>query len=82
LLFQYQMPIGFRRELAGVRHAQLRLARDKALLEDMELDVSHGLSQAIRNLDTNLSLGPDERQPLGGLTTRSRSHGSPYAAAA
>jgi outer membrane protein TolC len=56
LLFQYQMPIGFRRELAGVRHAQLRLARDKAVLEDMELDVSHGLTQAIRNLDTNYHL--------------------------
>jgi outer membrane protein TolC len=55
-LFQYQMPIGFRRELAGVRHAQLRLAREKALLEDMELDVSHGLAQALRNLETNFQL--------------------------
>jgi outer membrane protein TolC len=56
LLFQYQMPIGFRRELAGVRHGQLRLAREKALLEDMELDVSHGLSHALRNLETNFQL--------------------------
>src|SRR5262245_42914925 len=37
LLMQYQMPIGFRRELAGVRHAQLRLAREKAILQDAEL---------------------------------------------
>ena len=44
MLFQYQMPIGFRRELAAVRHAQLRLAREKAILEDSELDVSHGLA--------------------------------------
>ena len=56
LLFQYQMPIGFRRELAGVRHAQLRLAREKALLEDTELDVSHGLTHALRNLETNFQL--------------------------
>jgi outer membrane protein TolC len=56
LLFQYQMPIGFRRELAAVRHVQLRLAREKALLEDMELDVSHGLSHALRNLETNYQL--------------------------
>lgn len=56
LLVQYQMPIGFRRELAGVRHAQLLLARDKALLEDMELDVAHGLTHAQRNLDTNFNL--------------------------
>jgi hypothetical protein len=34
----------------------LRLAREKALLEDMELDVSHGLAKAVRNLDTNHQL--------------------------
>jgi outer membrane protein TolC len=56
LQFQYQMPIGFRRELAGVRHQQLRLAREKAILEDMELDVSHGLAKGVRNLDTNFKL--------------------------
>jgi hypothetical protein len=55
-LFQYQMPIGFRRELAGVRHAQLLLARDKALLEEYELDISHGLARAVRNLDANFQL--------------------------
>jgi outer membrane protein TolC len=56
VLFQYQMSIGFRRELAGVRHAQLRLAREKAILEDAELDVSHGLAHALRNLETNFQL--------------------------
>lgn len=56
VFFNYTMPVGFRRELAGVRHAQLRLARDKAVLEDMELDVSTGLAKAIRNLDTNYQL--------------------------
>jgi hypothetical protein len=56
VLFQYQMPIGFRRELAAVRHAQLRLAREKAVLEDSELDVCHGLTHALRNLETNFQL--------------------------
>ncbi|MEX2173354.1 MAG: TolC family protein [Pirellulaceae bacterium] len=56
LLLQYQMPIGFRRELAGVRHAQLLQAREKAVLEEMELDVSHGLAKAVRNLDANFEL--------------------------
>ena len=56
LFFSYQMPIGFRRELAGVRHQQLRMAREKALLEDMELDVSVGLAKAVRNLDANFQL--------------------------
>ncbi len=56
LLFQFQMPIGFRQALAGVRHAQLRLAREKAFLQDTELDVSHGLAHALRNLETNFQL--------------------------
>lgn len=56
IFFNYQMPIGFRRELAGVRHAQLRLAREKAFVEDMELDVSVGLAKAYRNLDANYQL--------------------------
>ena len=56
IFFNYQMPIGFRRELAGVRHAQLRMAREKALLEDMELDVSVGMAKAYRNLDANYQL--------------------------
>lgn len=56
LFFSYQMPVGFRRELAGVRHAQLRLARDKAVLDDMELDVNVGLAKAVRNLDANYQL--------------------------
>jgi outer membrane protein TolC len=56
VFFNYQMPIGFRKELAGVRHAQLRLAREKALLEDMELDVSVGMAKAYRNIDANYQL--------------------------
>ena len=50
------MSLGFRRELAGVRHAQLRVAREKAFLEDMELDVATGLAKAYRNIDTNYQL--------------------------
>jgi len=43
--------IGLRRELAGVRNAQLQIARSKAVLEDMELNTSHLISTAIRDLD-------------------------------
>ncbi len=56
IFFSANMSIGFRRELAGVRHAQLRLARDKAFLEDMELDVSTGLAKGWRNIDANYEL--------------------------
>ncbi len=44
-------PIGARREHAGVRNAQLKIARERARLEDMELNVSHLLTTAIQNLD-------------------------------
>ena len=56
IFFSANMSIGFRRELAGVRYAQLRLARDKAFLEDMELDVSTGLAKGWRNIDANYEL--------------------------
>ncbi len=45
--------IGARKELAGVRNGELALAREKARLEDMELNVSHLLTTAIQNLDYN-----------------------------
>ncbi len=49
----FRMPIGFRRELANVRNAQLKLAREIARLEDMELDVSKELAEAFRALAAN-----------------------------
>ncbi len=51
IFLDFQMPVGFRREMGGVRNAQLQIARAKAVLEDMELNTSHLLSGAIRNLD-------------------------------
>lgn len=52
----FQLPVGFRRELAGVTNAQLKLARELAYLEDIELDVSHSLAIGVRNLDANYHL--------------------------
>ena len=49
----YRIPIGLRRELANVRNSQLKLARDVARFEDMELDVTREISEAIRALDHN-----------------------------
>jgi outer membrane protein TolC len=48
--------IGNRLALSGVRNYQLKLARDKAFLEDMELDVTHSLVRGLRNLDANYTL--------------------------
>lgn len=50
---EYRMPIGFRRELANVRNAQLKLAREHARLEDMELDVTRELAGAFQALAAN-----------------------------
>lgn len=44
----YRIPVGLRRELSNVRNAQLKLARDVARIEDMELDVTREISEAIR----------------------------------
>lgn len=55
-IFNFQMPVGFRRELAGVRNAQLQLARAKAVQEDMELSQVHLLSTSVRTLDANYVL--------------------------
>ncbi|MCA9200324.1 MAG: TolC family protein, partial [Planctomycetales bacterium] len=49
--FEFNMPLGFRRELSAVREGQLQLARDKAKLEELELEISHALTDAIQNLD-------------------------------
>jgi outer membrane protein TolC len=47
----FVMPLGFRQGLAAVRNAQLQLARERAVLQDQELEVSHQLAEAIRSLD-------------------------------
>lgn len=53
---QANIPIGFRRELSQIRHYQLQLARERARLEDQELEVSHELADAVRNLEYNYDL--------------------------
>lgn len=53
MALQLSMPIGFRRALSGVRHHQLLLARERALLEDMELEVTQQLTDAVRDVDFN-----------------------------
>ena len=50
------MPIGFRKEMAGVRYAQLNLARERTVLREEELEVSHQLASAIRELDLQIVL--------------------------
>lgn len=49
----FAVPIGFRREEANVRNAQLKLAREIARGEDLELDVTKELSETMRALAAN-----------------------------
>ena len=44
---QLNVPLGQRQAYAGLRHAELRLARERAILREQELQVSHELSNAI-----------------------------------
>lgn len=52
----FNVPLGNRQALAGVRNAQLRLARERAVLDDMELEISHLLAEAIRFQDRTYML--------------------------
>lgn len=50
------IPLGFRKELSGVRHEELLLARERAILTDLELEISHQLGDSIRDVDLNYGL--------------------------
>jgi outer membrane protein TolC len=53
---QLDIPIGFRREFAAVRYAELQLARERALLQEQEYRISHDVSSAIRSLQSSFQL--------------------------
>jgi outer membrane protein TolC len=53
---QLNVPIGFRKEMAGVRNAQLNLARDRSVLQEQELELSHQLGNAVRELNDNYTV--------------------------
>lgn len=53
---EFTVPIGFRRERSAVRSAELALARNRALLQEQELEVTHRLAHAVRDLEDNYVL--------------------------
>ncbi|MCA9170582.1 MAG: TolC family protein [Planctomycetales bacterium] len=50
--FDVRVPLGNRAAMAQVRNQQLLLVRERARLEELELEVSHALSDAKQNLDS------------------------------
>lgn len=53
------VPIGFRREMAAVRNAELMIARERAILQEQELELVHNLSDVYRDLDRTYRLIED-----------------------
>jgi outer membrane protein TolC len=53
---ELKIPIGFRKELAAVRNAQLNLAREKAILQEQELEISHQIAWVLREIDEYYTL--------------------------
>ncbi len=49
--FEFALPVGFRRQLAGMRNAQLQLARERSLLQETELELAHQLTDVTQNID-------------------------------
>ncbi len=49
---QLNVPIGFRRELAGVRHSELNLCRARAIMRDQQHQISHDLADAVARPET------------------------------
>ena len=50
----FRMPVGYRAELANVRNAQLKLARQIAILEDSELDVNKEIHETLQSMAASL----------------------------
>ncbi|MGQ9769548.1 MAG: TolC family protein [Thermogutta sp.] len=53
---ELQIPIGFRKELAAVRNAQINLARERAILQEQELEISHQIAWVLREIDEYYTL--------------------------
>jgi outer membrane protein TolC len=54
--FNFSLPFGFRKENAGVRNAELTLVKERKVLQDMELELSHLLQNAFRELSVQYRL--------------------------
>lgn len=54
--FEFNMPVGLRAASLAVAHAKLNLRRERALLAETELRVSHDLTDAARQIDLSHQL--------------------------
>ena len=62
---QLNVPIGRRQAYVGVRHAELRLSRERSILREQELQISHQLGNAIaRAAQTHASMSSSYERML------------------
>ena len=50
---QLNVPIGYRQQFAGVRHSELNLCRERAILREQEHAITHGLADAVASLEAS-----------------------------
>ncbi|MCG8586841.1 MAG: TolC family protein, partial [Pirellulales bacterium] len=79
---EFSMPIGFRRELSGVRHYELLLAKERALLQEQELSLSHELADALRELENQYALAETNFNRLVAAQRQVEAVGAKYRAGA
>ncbi len=58
--FDLRFPFGFRREMSGVRYAQLLLTREKKVYQEQELELVHQLQDSFNELDLNYKVSQDQ----------------------
>ena len=72
--FLFRPPaFGARAELNGIRNSELNLQRERARLEDMELNVSHLLSRSLREMDSQYALSESHFNRLKASASEVRS---------
>ncbi|MDO4586501.1 MAG: TolC family protein [Planctomycetia bacterium] len=70
--------IGFRQEMAAVRNAELMLARERAILQEQEFELSHNMADLYADLDRTYNLIEDYLTVLRAARTEFRAVSSSF----
>jgi len=63
------IPLGFRKEMAAVRNAQLEVARERTVLQEQELELSHQVAWVMRELDKDHTVSQTQFNRLAAAET-------------
>jgi outer membrane protein TolC len=70
---EFRMPFGFRKEMAGVRNAQINVTLQKRILQEQELELSHQMADAWADLSQNYELSQTRYNQLSAAAIELRS---------